>query len=203
MDSAYIARVKIAHATNAATKKLIVLDLNGTLFARVIRATVPPVLRPGLSNFLDYVLRHFDVMVWSTMVPKSTAFYVERSFTPEQRNRLLSVWDRDVLNLLPSQYEQKSVTTHKDLRLVWSDTDLRKFAPTPDGWSQDNTILIDDSYSKGELQPFNQILVPTFRPDNTQDHVLDDVIHVLQELQNVPNVSHYLWKRKFSRQNSK
>ncbi|CAE6481913.1 unnamed protein product [Rhizoctonia solani] len=106
------------------SRKLLVLDLNGTLVLRSPRTynaprTVMP--RPFSKTFKDYVFRqgsHLDVMVWSSAQPHSVHSMLE-SFFESDRNRLVGVWARDTLGLASEHYSQK-VQTIKDLNTIWN-----------------------------------------------------------------------------------
>ncbi|KAF8752942.1 NLI interacting factor-like phosphatase [Rhizoctonia solani] len=84
------------------SRKLLVLDLNGTLVLRSPRSysgprTVMP--RPFSKTFKD----HLDVMVWSSAQPHSVHSMLGSFFGPD-RNRLVGIWARDTLGLRPEHY---------------------------------------------------------------------------------------------------
>ncbi|KAF8674660.1 NLI interacting factor-like phosphatase [Rhizoctonia solani] len=105
------------------SRKLLVLDLNGTLVLRSPRSysgprTVMP--RPFSKTFKEYMFRegsHLDVMVWSSAQPHSVHSMLGSFFGPD-RNRLVGIWARDTLGLRPEHYTQK-VQTIKDLDIIW------------------------------------------------------------------------------------
>ncbi|EUC64506.1 eukaryotic translation initiation factor 3 subunit A [Rhizoctonia solani AG-3 Rhs1AP] len=106
------------------SRKLLVLDLNGTLVLRsprtynAARAVMP---RPFSKTFKDYVFRegsHLDVMVWSSAQPHSVHSMLE-SFFGSDRKRLVGIWARDTLGLASEHYSQK-VQTIKDLNTIWN-----------------------------------------------------------------------------------
>ncbi|CAE6477030.1 unnamed protein product [Rhizoctonia solani] len=106
------------------SRKLLVLDLNGTLVLRSPRTYNAPravMPRPFSKTFKEYVFRegsHLDVMVWSSAQPHSVHSMLE-SFFGSDRNRLVGVWARDTLGLASEHYSQK-VQTIKDLNTIWN-----------------------------------------------------------------------------------
>lgn len=103
-------------------RKLLILDLNGTLVyrspharrnvyqqpnqaaARPLRSVHP---RPYLASFRDYIFHPrvkewLDTMVWSSAQPHSVADMVEKSLGSQEG--LLAVWARDTLGLSEEAY---------------------------------------------------------------------------------------------------
>ncbi|KAJ7182815.1 hypothetical protein C8R43DRAFT_13658 [Mycena crocata] len=151
-----------------APKKLLILDLNGTLLLRSKHArgkpspfslrtvtrprTVHP--RPYLTSFREYIFHPstrvwLDTMVWSSAQPPSVADMVSHCFTLEQQRQFLAVWARDTLGLSPELYHRKTQTT-KDLETPW------KAFPKH---SSHTTFLLDDSARKAHLHPYNHVCV--------------------------------------------
>ncbi|EIN04178.1 hypothetical protein PUNSTDRAFT_122987 [Punctularia strigosozonata HHB-11173 SS5] len=120
----------------AASRKLLILDLNGSLLLRSRFASRhPPGLqqqqgpqvrkvhrRPYLETFVNYLFASdtrswLDVMVWSSAQPHSVADMVDKCFG-ERKHELIAVWARDTLGLSRADYNRKSQTT-KDLAKPW------------------------------------------------------------------------------------
>ncbi|KAI0357137.1 hypothetical protein OH77DRAFT_1399426 [Trametes cingulata] len=131
-----------------ALKKLLVLDLNGTLLHRSPHIPRPkhrsrqpfeerqrdehgnflPRLRPVhprpyMRAFRSYLFAPqtrswLDVMVWSSAQPHSVGDMVDKCFG-EDKEKLLAVWARDTLGLSNDHYHRK-VQTVKDLAKPWS-----------------------------------------------------------------------------------
>ncbi|KAG9084277.1 hypothetical protein FS749_005349 [Ceratobasidium sp. UAMH 11750] len=104
-------------------RKLLVLDLNGTLLLRSPRTYSGPrivMARPYAKTFRKYVFHEdsqLDVMVWSSAQPHNVDSMLEVFFGSD-RTRLAGVWARDTLGLAAENYSQK-VQTVKDLDIVW------------------------------------------------------------------------------------
>ncbi|KAI0704441.1 hypothetical protein C8T65DRAFT_741122 [Cerioporus squamosus] len=123
-------------------RKLLVLDLNGTLLHRspnnprsrhyerprdaqgnLLPRLRPVHPRPYMSAFRSFLFapqtrKWLDVMVWSSAQPHSVDDMVERCFG-EDREKMIAVWARDTLGLSTEHYFQK-VQTVKDLEKPWS-----------------------------------------------------------------------------------
>ncbi|KAJ7916741.1 hypothetical protein B0H13DRAFT_1996905 [Mycena leptocephala] len=143
-------------------RKLLVLDLNGTLLLRSKHARngpnpgIRPRLvypRPYLESFRDYIFhpstqKWLDTLVWSSAQPPSVADMVYHCFGLQQR-KFLAIWARDTMGLPPALYHKKNQTT-KDLAKLW--------AVFPEH-SQRTTLLLDDSALKAHLHPHNHVCV--------------------------------------------
>jgi hypothetical protein len=123
------------------TRKLLILDLNGTLLLRSPRppksgrsqyqqphpATRRVLPRPYLAAFRAYLFAPqtrawLDVMVWSSAQPHSVEDMVSHALG-DDRKFLVTIWARDTLGLAEDQYRAsflltislaglKSITTH-------------------------------------------------------------------------------------------
>ena len=130
-DPAYIALAEqssIPSCNPATSRKLLVLDLNGTLLFRAARShrrghtyhgegsafaaprlrTVYP--RPYIPAFRAYLFAPetrawLDTMVWSSAQPHSVEDMVSRAFA-DHANELVAVWDRKSLGLTQEQYRE-------------------------------------------------------------------------------------------------
>ncbi|KAF8152569.1 hypothetical protein B0H34DRAFT_121141 [Crassisporium funariophilum] len=172
-----------------ASRKLLVLDLNGTLLLRAAHSgrrfppptqgTAPrlPALRtiyprPYLGSFRKYLFREetrvwLDTMVWSSAQPHSVGDMVDKCFG-EEREMLKVVWARDTLGLKGDEYYKKTQTT-KDLSKPWKEIPsiIPGSSPTSasTSHSERSTLLMDDSPLKAVLQPWNHLCVPEYGAD--------------------------------------
>ncbi|KAJ6598297.1 hypothetical protein DFH09DRAFT_56582 [Mycena vulgaris] len=148
-----------------APRKLLILDLNGTLLLRSKHTRHGPSVahlpmrsrivhpRPYLNSFREYIFHPstaawLDTMVWSSAQPPSVADMVNRCFGDQQR-KFLAIWARDTLGLAPELYNRKTQTT-KDLETPWA------AFPTHNART---TLLLDDSALKAHLHPHNHVCV--------------------------------------------
>ncbi|KAG2148974.1 hypothetical protein DEU56DRAFT_852034 [Suillus clintonianus] len=123
------------------SRKLLILDLNGTLLIRSqhsrarpkdahgsiptgpaprLRAVQP---RPYIPAFRAYLFapetqEWLDTMVWSSAQPHSVADMVDKVFG-DFKSKLVAVWDRGSLGLTKEDYHRKALTT-KDLTKPWT-----------------------------------------------------------------------------------
>ncbi|KZV67395.1 hypothetical protein PENSPDRAFT_688198 [Peniophora sp. CONT] len=117
--------------SSSAPRKLLVLDLNGSLVIRSARKPGPgpqPVRtvnpRPYMGSFCEFLFHPktkewLDVMVWSSAQPYSVNDMVDKAFG-EHKKELVAIWARDTLGLSQDHYHKK-VQTVKDLRKPWSE----------------------------------------------------------------------------------
>ena len=111
----------LSHPTDG--RKLLVLDLNGTLVHRAARQRFknqhdqqgnalprlrPVHPRPYMRTFRSYLFSAetqawLDVMIWSSAQPHSVEDMVEHAFG-EDKTHLVAVWARDTLGLSDEHY---------------------------------------------------------------------------------------------------
>lgn len=173
---------------------LVVLDLNGTLIYRNKRKNPRHfVRRPGVEMFLDHIMAHHKVMIWSSSRPDTIHGILEKI---PMNQEYVAVWSRDELGLTPEQYREK-VQVYKNLDKIWADnviqshhleykqmktkfrknltrSPIKRFNPDidPKGklfWDQTNTVLIDDSRLKAAAQPHNILEISEFTGGSDPD----------------------------------
>ncbi|KAH9013649.1 hypothetical protein EDB83DRAFT_2299667 [Lactarius deliciosus] len=149
------------------TRKLIVLDLNGTLLLRsprpprsargqphlgpAPRRVMPRPYLPALRSyfFAPSTRAWLDVMVWSSAQPHSVDDMLLHTFGHD-RSGFVAVWARDTLGLAEDHYPSPSpvvYSPHASPEPTWS------------SHSAATTILLDDSHAKAALQPYNHLCV--------------------------------------------
>jgi len=208
----YLRRISLGYKPSPQAPLLIILDLNGVLIYRRrggSKTSFEP--RPDLDKFLNYLFARHHVMVWSSGVSKYVTKICQDLFTADQFDSLIGIWARDKLRLTPAASAQ-NVQVYKQLRWVWEDKDLRKKAsmgtPLCEGavtggvYAQENTVLIDDSLKKAAAEPHNLLQVDEFKGVKEQegkgvDKTLMRVVHYLEKLDRVTNVSAYMKENPF------
>lgn len=180
---------------------LVILDLNGTLLFRPNRSTKAMIERPFLKPFLRYLFDNFKVMVWSSARPQNVKALVNQALDNTLRSRMVAQLARDSFGLSPSNYNQ-NVQVYKNLELVWGRDEIQQQHPaysTGGRFSQDNTVLIDDSALKANAQPSNLIEIPEFSatPEQMADDVLRQVAGYLEILKYQVDVSKFINKHPF------
>lgn len=172
-------------------RKLLVLDLNGTLVLRPKRGKgkggdkagplvtrIRPIHpRPYIPTFREYLshpktMSWLDTMVWSSAQPPGVKSMVEKCFytTSDGSRCLKGLWARDMFGLEPEAYGKKT-QTRKDLSLIWSKNafvsspSLTSMLPSSKhafSHSSETTVLLDDSPRKAQLQPWNHICIKEY-----------------------------------------
>ncbi|KAF9548634.1 hypothetical protein EC957_005873 [Mortierella hygrophila] len=193
---------------------LVVLDLNGTLFYRAKNNKRNVTPRPHLHAFLDFIFEHCKVMVWSSAQPHSVDAMLNCGFG-NRVSKLDRVWTRNHFRLPEHDYNKK-VLTIKDLEFIWDAIKAEKTGAAakgastaaatvvdckkaleeqPEVFDQTNTVLIDDSFDKVQLQPYNGVQLLDFDEDLARagtDCELLKVRRYLEKLIYQKNVSAYM-----------
>ncbi|KAF8328971.1 hypothetical protein F5887DRAFT_1287930, partial [Amanita rubescens] len=197
------------HTTRAASsellsKKLLVLDLNGTLLFRPKRSPLPhsgpsrgrferPVFRrPFMRTLCKYLFHQetrswFDTMVWSSAQPHNVATMVQSCFMNEQE-KLVLVWGRDHMDLDTDSYN-KDVPTMKNLETVWNYFKIKpnhrylRILRTTRFWQYDSKKCRSDLAAA---------VFPPNAPNVLYDVTLLALIGILEELKNEPNVPKWI-----------
>ncbi|KAG6906183.1 hypothetical protein DXG01_015364 [Tephrocybe rancida] len=207
------------------SRKLLVLDLNGVLLVRSPFGTqentgrlIWP--RPYMQTFRNYLFHPdtkdwLDTMVWSSAQKANVNKMVKFCFG-EEKTELATVWARDKMGLTYTQFSMcflgpgytlaltgwfadQDSRTFKDLGVIWKE--LGRHHPH----SLCTTLLMDDSYDKARLQPYNHIVVPEYdmvtrkrdvtvlertqKEGETYDDLLVCVIGILDKVKSEDNVA--------------
>ncbi|PPJ57274.1 hypothetical protein CBER1_02794 [Cercospora berteroae] len=180
---------------------LVVVDLNGTLLKRTkYSGNNKSTLRPHMEDFLNYILANHKLMIWSSARPENVETMCSKLFTPEQREKLVTIWARNRLRLTLKAYNEK-VQVYKQLAWIWNDKSIQTAHPVKSEiWSQANTVLIDDSIAKAASEPYNLVEVEEFEATEDQrenDTYLLEAKAYLQALSLQADVSAYMRARPF------
>lgn len=144
---------------------LVVIDLNGTLLHRP-KANATFQRRAHADIFLNYCIRTFWVVIWSSAKPDNVTRMVAQ-LLPERdvRRQVVAVWARDKFGLSRGDYDKRT-QCYKRLTRLWDDPEIQRVFPVDDWpgrrWDQGNTVLIDDSAEKARSEPYNAVTLPEF-----------------------------------------
>ncbi|KAL8928006.1 MAG: hypothetical protein Q9208_002081 [Pyrenodesmia sp. 3 TL-2023] len=183
---------------------LVVLDLNGTLLYRPVGSSHHRP-RPSLQLFLTHCLANYSLLIWSSATPHNVTTICSRIFTPVERKLLLGEWARDTLGLTSQQYAAK-VQVFKRLDRIWNHDGIQHAHPdyvSGGRWSQENTLLLDDSARKASAQPYNAVVVPEFAKEDSMakqkegPDVLGQVVSYLETARMYNDVSSFVRMRPF------
>ncbi|KAF9132741.1 hypothetical protein BGW39_011445 [Mortierella sp. 14UC] len=191
-------------------KPLVILDLNGTLFYSNddFYKTRTYIKRPYFVELLHFLYANCRVMIWSSATRQRVQNMISGGGFVGL-DKMDRVWNREHLQLCYKDFHRK-VLTLKDLEFVWKEIEGERSKAKPGHllpggryelrYDQTNTILIDDSPHKSQLQPHNSMIVPDFDKDRVQsgkDDELLKVVHYIKELLYQDNVSAYMRTRPF------
>lgn len=172
---------------------LVIIDLNGTLVLR-LNKKARFIERPNVLKFMDYLLEHHSVMIWTSSTSQNVKTILDNLLTTEKCAKLEGVWARDTLRLTKEQFVNK-VQVYKQLSWVWESNINTSASPK---WDQTNTVLIDDTVAKAKSEPHNLLLIPEYTEREEQGDILGQVLGYLQWLAVQPNVSNAIRTRPFT-----
>ncbi|KAF9584098.1 hypothetical protein BGW38_007593 [Lunasporangiospora selenospora] len=210
-------------------KLLVILDLNGTLFYRNKNNKRNVTSRPYLQEFLDFIFESCRVMVWSSAQPHSVETMLSYGFD-QRSSLLDRVWTREDFRLPRSDYIKKVLTIkdlefvwegielekkraregkRRSQQQIFSKEE--KIAETVASlevldekysihFDQTNTVLIDDSHDKSQLQPHNCLVLRDFDENLARAGNDDELLRVKQYLQKLvyqSNVSAYMSRQPY------
>lgn len=179
-----------------------VIDLNGTLLYRPNPRT-PTVFieRPYAKVFLRYCINTFRVVIWSSARPANVDRMVDRLIDPDLRRHVIAIWGRDRFNLTEDDYNARTMC-YKRLTKLWADPQIAATHPEAaegKGWSQSDTVLVDDSLEKARSEPYNLIPIPEFEGevDESQVYILPQVHDYINACARQADVSAYIRSHPF------
>ncbi|KAF9348555.1 hypothetical protein BGX34_002419 [Mortierella sp. NVP85] len=212
-------------------KLLVILDLNGTLFYRAKRNNRAVTSRPYLTQFLNFIFANCHVMVWSSAQPHSVEAMLNFGFGDRASElvrvwnrthfKLPKVdYERKVLTIKDLEFvwdafgtDGSTTTTTTTASTETTSTITVATATTattsasgrdkvnPIQFDQTNTVLIDDSTDKIQLQPYNGLTLRDFDENLAKAGTDDELLQVksyLEKLIYQKNVSAYMRLHPFS-----
>lgn len=157
------------------SRSLIVLDLNGAILDAAKKMarddqgnplaflaktrTKYIYLRPGAHEFLEWLVEHFDVGIWTSCIERNAHDIVNAAIPGSIRSRFKFIYHRGQCELVPGP----GYNSIKDLKRVW-----QAFPQ----YNASNTWAIDDTQSKYRHQPENLILLKEFKGGDYCDREL-------------------------------
>ena len=173
-------------------KRLIILDLNGLLIHRIYKdeyfkfkrlfeehynlgnlarperkGNFAVWVRPHVKQFLSWLMEHFHVAIWSSVLYHNISPIVETLLPDEhERERLLFWWNQEHCfceDDLTATDPKKSKSFYKRLTSVWDTVDIneRWLLNQPNNIDlRDHTLLIDDNKLKVRDNPIHTAIHP-------------------------------------------
>ena len=130
--------------------------------------------RPGLQKFLDYLFKNFNVSVWTAASKDYALFIIEKLVLAGRPERKLDY----VFFSYHCKISNKLKNGSKDLSILW---DIYKL----DGYTKQNTYILDDYDEVYNTQPDNTLIAPPFYftdKDSEQDDFLHNLVSKLKKL---------------------
>lgn len=124
--------------------------------------------RPGLHDFLDWLFKHFNVMVWSAASPDYVQFIVDKIVKGEKKRNVERVFTSDHCD----ESSEKFNGDLKNLNLLWDKYDFPNYGPY-------NTVIVDDLKHIYDIQPHNAIRIKKFIAN--EKHSKDNQFDVVKE----------------------
>jgi TFIIF-interacting CTD phosphatase-like protein len=106
--------------------------------------------RPGVQEFLDWLFAEYNVSVWTAASKDYALFIIERVLL-KKPNRKLDY----ILFSYHCDLSKKIHRSHKQLKLVFDTFQLP-------GYTEDNTVIIDDLHEVQKCQPNNAFQIHAF-----------------------------------------
>lgn len=108
--------------------------------------------RPGLQDFLDFVFENFNVSVWTAASKDYALFIIKNIIYKKNKEYRVLDW---VFFSYHCDISNSTKAGTKDLSLLYDEYKL-------DGFTNENTFIIDDYDEVYNTQPKNCIAVPPF-----------------------------------------
>jgi hypothetical protein len=169
-------------------KYTICLDVNGVLLSRYYKddpdkpSREPDYkiknhsiyLRPGFNKFINVMLHHFNVGIWSSVRKDNLDSICNTIFSREQLKRLMFVLDGSYCTIIPSDSNKPIML--KETQKIF---DMFKIDPS-------NFVFVDDSEYKAKLNIHGISIHPTSYTGDITDNALCKNGELYQQLMNLP-----------------
>jgi hypothetical protein len=115
--------------------------------------------RPGLQIFLDYLFKNFNVSVWTAASKDYALFIIDKIILQNKKERHLD-W---VFFSYHCDLSRKLTKRSKSLSMLWDVYQI-------DGYTKDNTIILDDYDEVFKTQEDNCIIAIPFEFEDKNSH---------------------------------
>lgn len=182
-------------------KKLLVLDLDYTIFDCRSSAPIDRCKRPFTDELLAHVYPFYDLVVWSqTRWLWVEAKLTEMNLLGQAAFNFTFVLDRSSMFTVTSTDKEGNQRTHevKALEVIWS-----KFRGM---YGAQNTVHVDDVERNFAMNPQNGVKIrnykvkstdPSWRSDDKELEYLTAYLLSLAPMEDLTNVDHSGWRRQF------
>jgi TFIIF-interacting CTD phosphatase-like protein len=124
--------------------------------------------RPGLQPFLTYLFDNFNVSIWTAASKDYALFIIEKIILARNKNRKIDF----IFFSYHCDISDKIKKGTKDLTLLWDTFKLQ-------GYSKENTVILDDYDEVQNTQPENCIVAVPFefsRDGSEEDDFLEKLL---------------------------
>lgn len=174
-------------------KKLLVLDVDGTLFDNwSVGETGADLMRPYLHEFLTLMYIHYDLIIWSATNMKWIDAKLDLLGVNRNTNYRFVCY-LDSLATISVEAPKYGLVNTKPLGLIWG-----RFA---EHYNPSNTIIVDDCRQNFLMNPQNGIRIKCFRDAHTNRYTdkelleLGDYLVELSKLDGLDRIDHQHWKK--------
>ena len=174
-------------------KKLLVLDVDGTLFDNwSVGETGSDLMRPYLHEFLTLMYIHYDLIIWSATNMRWIDAKLDLLGVSRNANYKFVCYldSRATISVEAPKY---GLVDTKPLGLIWG-----RFE---DHYNASNTVIVDDCRQNFLMNPQNGIRIKCFRDAHTNRYTDKELLELgnylleLSKLDTLDDVDHQHWKR--------
>lgn len=130
--------------------------------------------RPGLQPFLDYLFANFNVSIWTAASKDYALFIIEKMILARKPERQLDY----IFFSYHCDVSKRRKNGTKDLRMLWEVYGI-------EGYTANNTIIIDDYNEVFKTQPDNCIVAIPFeftKEGSENDNFLEKLIPKMEKM---------------------
>ena len=112
--------------------------------------------RPGLQDFLDYLFANFNVSIWTAASKDYAIFIIDKIILKNPKRKL--DW---IFFSYHCDISKKVKSGSKNLNMIWEEYGI-------EGYTKDNTVILDDYDEVYNTQPDNCIIAVPFEFSNSK-----------------------------------
>mmetsp|Transcript_8657 Transcript_8657/g.16041 ORF Transcript_8657/g.16041 Transcript_8657/m.16041 type:complete len:384 (+) Transcript_8657:83-1234(+) len=176
-------------------KKLLVLDIDYTLFDHRSTAETPEELRrPYLLEFLTEVYRYYDIVIWSATSMKWIEVKMKELGVMEESCEFKILAFMDYTAMISVTTEKYGTIDCKPLGVLWSHESFNG------KYSAENTIMFDDLRRNFCMNPRNGLKIRPFKQAHQSRHTdrelmkLSVYLRAIRKVKDLSKIDHRKWE---------
>jgi hypothetical protein len=130
--------------------------------------------RPGLQKFLSYLFKNFNVSIWTAASKDYALFIIDKVVLQGRPERKLD-W---IFFSYHCDISKKKKKSSKNLSMIWDEYKI-------DGYTKNNTVIIDDYDEVFKSQPNNCIIAKPFEFTKANSENDKYLKHLTKALKNI------------------